>query len=271
MIHLHRHGRVSSRLSQYCFARVLASRFSYALDAGPAVGFSGSRKRVDGEQVIGPEVMWTGHWPMEAYSNRKLDSAELFQAPGAKVTLSGFFQRFEFIAGVRDEAREDWLKLDDPLPVRGDGDFLVCLRREENPQEARALGDPVTQPPVDYLTLQVEEIRGLVKTVRPREFHVVTEQAQHPAIGLLRDLHPIVHVERGMEAFRLIHSFQKVAIGQDALDWWAAFLGRAREIYFPKIERGPWSHPEPAALAHDPAHWGIDLRVTDDPRYVYDW
>ena len=119
MMFLHRLERVGTLLSQYYFARVLAGRFRYRLDDCPIAGFPGSFKRIGGKEVLGPEVMWSGHWPREAYSSRKLERAELFQAPGARVTLCRFFQRFEYIADIRDEVREDWLNLDDPLPVRG--------------------------------------------------------------------------------------------------------------------------------------------------------
>ena len=115
------------------------------------------------------------------------------------------------------------------------------------------------------------EIRRLVAKVEHTELHWLVDDPEDPMLGRIRDLGGVVHCLGGMEDFRLIHSFQKVAIGQSAFQWWAAFLGAAREIYFPPINRGIWSHPEPADLVTDPWWWGIDLRVPDDERYIYGW
>ena len=270
MIHLHRLERLGNLMSQYCFARVLTGRFGYALDACPIAGFTASRRRIDGEEVLGLEVRWTRQWPREVYSSRKLERAELFQAPGARVTLQGFFQRFEYIAEIREEVREDWLKLDDPAPVRASGDFLVCLRMKDDVRDTKNLEGSEASPWTDSV-LRVEEIRRLVKTVPHERLYLVTDEPGHPTIESLKDLHPVVQAEGEMQDFRFIHSFQKVAIGQSAFQWWAAFLGAAREIYSPPMDRGIWSHPEPADLITDPWWWGIDLRVPDDQRYVYEW
>ena len=115
-------------------------------------------------------------------------------------------------------------------------------------------------------------MRRLVGTVVHSRLFFVTDEPLHPFFERVRDLGgEVLGVESEAEELRLIHSFQKVAISQDALQWWGAFLGAAREIYFPQIERGIWSHPAPALLAHDPWWHGIDLRVPEDGRYVYDW
>ena len=221
------------------------------------------------KQALGPEVMWTGHWPREAYSSRKLERAELFQAPGARVTLCGFFQRFEYIADIRDEVREDWLRMDDPLPVRPSGDFLVSIRLTDYMQDAQHLDNPEASPWASSV-LRIEEIRRLARTVPHERLYIVTDEPGHPMIESLKDLHPIIQAEGGMKDFKFIHSFQKVAICQSTFHWWATFLGAAREIYFPKTNRGLWSHPEPPTMAWEPGHYGTDLKV-DEERYIYDW
>ena len=115
-----------------------------------------------------------------------------------------------------------------------------------------------------------EEIRRLVRTVGHERLYFVTDRPEHPLFTRLRDLPGEVVSGSVMEDFRFIQSFQKIAIGQSAFQWWAAFLSEAREIYFPKMNRGLWSHPEPATLAWEPGHYGTDLRV-DEERYIYDW
>lgn len=118
--------------------------------------------------------------------------------------------------------------------------------------------------------LNEAEIRRLVRTVGHERLYLLTDAPGHPLVAAVRDLGAEVVSLGGMADFRFIHSFQKVAICQSTFHWWAAFLGAAREIYFPPCDRGVWGHPEPAVLAHDPCHYGIDLRV-DEERYIYDW
>ena len=118
--------------------------------------------------------------------------------------------------------------------------------------------------------LNEAEIRRLVRTVGHERLYLLTDAPGHPLVAAVRDLGAEVVSLGGMADFRFIHSFQKVAICQSTFHWWAAFLGAAREVYFPPCDRGVWSHPEPALLAHEPGHHGIDVRV-DEARYIYDW
>lgn len=224
--------------------------------------------------MYGPEVRWQGQWPFDAYSGRPLAREELFQAPGQRLTLAGWFQRFELIAGAREEIRRDWLRVDGALPVRPSGNFAICLRVGERGtmadggmEDGKVGKDGVEK--VDGVLTEAE-IRRLVRTVGHERLYLVTDAPGHPLVAAVGDLGAEVVSGKAMEDFRFIHSFQKVVIGQSALHWWAAFLGEAREIYFPRCDRGPWSHPEPAHQADEPGHHGIDLRV-DEKRYIYDW
>ena len=168
------------------------------------------------------------------------------------MVLAGEFQRFDLLADVRDKVREDWLRLDAPLAVREARDLVLGVREGEQ-------------------AMSVAEIRALAAKEAPGQLHFVTDREMDPLRVALADLGGTWHVEDGVDALRLVHSFQRVAFCQSALYWWGAFLGDAREIYFPKIDSGPWSHPEPAKFAYEPPHHGIDLRVTDEERWVYDW
>jgi hypothetical protein len=274
MIVLRRRGNLWNWLFQYCFARVLAGRFGYRVVALPVLGFPGTFAEARGEEVYGSEARWQGQWPFDAYSGRRLAREELLQAPGQRLTLDGLFQRWELIAEAREEIRGDWLRVDGALPVRASGDFAICVRLGERRTKADG-GMENGKDGKDGVkesdgVLTEAEIRRLARTVGHERLYLVTDAPGHPLVAGLRDLRAEVVSLGGMEEFRFIHSFQKVAIGQSTLHWWAAFLGAAREVYFPPCDRGVWGHPEPAHLAHEPGHWGIDLRV-DEERYVYDW
>lgn len=270
MILLRRRNRLGNILFQYCFARVLAQRLNYRLAAAPVRDFAGTRAVVEGEEVFGPATRWQGQWPFDALVGRPIERGELSMAPGARVTLDGWFQQFEFIADVRDDVREDWLRLDDPHPPRPSRDFAICLRFGNDAGTPAKADDPKAGSNMNCF-LRENEVRRLAGQVPHERLFLVTDQPRHPQIEALRDLRAEIVSGSEMERFRFTHSCQKVAIGQETTGWWAAFLGVAREVYFPPIDQGPWSHPEPAKFAYDPEHYGIDLRVTDDERWIYDW
>ena len=234
--------------------------------------------RILDSKMLASRSMWVGQWPRDASSGRKIDGGEFVEYSGNQIVLSGDFQRFDLIAGSKDLIRADWFQLSDQPAVRGMNDFLICVGCGGHMADKGAKIDEnnlAVQQEDTFLRrasrLTETEIRRLVKTVSHTSLHWLVDDPDDPMLRRLLDLGGVVHCLGGMEDFRLIHSFQKVAIGQSAFQWWAAFLGAAREIYFPPIDRGIWSHPEPADLITDPWWWGIDLRVPGDGRYVYGW
>ena len=267
MITLQQLGRFGNLLSQYVFARTLAERWGYALEANRISGFPGTAAVVGGERVVSPRVSWGRQWPSDAYSARRVEARELMEAPNAHLTLQGWFQRFELIAQRAEDIREDWLRLEDTLPGRPEGDFLICLRLTDYAAER---GDKEERlDTFAHSTLTEDEVRRLVRTVSHNRLHFVTDEPGHAIFERMRDLSGTVHSGKAMEDFRLIHSFQKVAICQSTFHWWTTFLGRAREIYFPPMDRGIWSRPERECGMAAEVHCGIDLRVPGDGRYIY--
>ena len=256
---MHRRVRLGSILSQYAFARVLAQRFAYRLATVPVPGFPGTLTASHGEEILGPLIRWNGQWPFDAYSGRPLLLDELYQAPGAQIRLHGGFQRYDLFASESEAICDEWLRLPDSRPRLSIADFVIGLDTDRR----------------DFLTLDGSlselEIRRLVRTVSHKRLYLLTDSLTNPMVKQLSDLNAEVVVKREMDSLLFIQSFQKIALGQSALHWWGAFLGKAKEIYFPKIDRGPWSHPEPTMLAVDPEHYGIDLRVMGQERWIYHW
>src|SRR5688572_19299148 len=114
-------------LFQYCFARVLAKRFKYRLDAVPLPRFPSTFADLPGDEVFGPVTSWAGQWPFDERSFQRLSPAELSMPPGMRIILRGSFQRFDFLAADRDAVRLDWLKLPDTPYPRPSGDFAITL------------------------------------------------------------------------------------------------------------------------------------------------
>ncbi len=275
MITFQRIHRIGSLLSQYVFEHTLAVR----------LGMGQSDSRVFEEccfrgrrRDLSPRVTWAQQWPFESHSGRKIEATEFGSRSVGVISLCGPFQRFDLISEFHGEIQSSWFKLEDAAAVRTEGELLICISCGGH------MADKGSKIDADDFVARREdavlraasrltdgEVRRLVGKVDHTDLHWLVDDPGDPMLTRLIDLGGVVHCRGGMEDFRLIHSFQKVAIGQSAFQWWAAFLGAAREIYFPPINRGIWSHPEPADLITDPWWWGIDLRVPNDERYIYGW
>lgn len=271
------HG-LATRMFQYAFARVLAERFSYQLDAAPLALFPRTRSNVPGKIVYGPTISWYQNWPVDE-DLRMIRREDLYTAPGARLSLCGAFQRFDLLKEYQNVIRDDWYRIDDVMQKRPCSELVISLntcidlhggmpyemrnhKYIEESEHARLLADSVMTP---------EEIRYLAHVIDHRKLYIVTGGCSRELLAKeLRGLNPVFVSGGVLHDFLFILSFQKIAISQSALHWWAAFLSDAREIFFPKYDRGYWSVPSPPAFVHEPAHYGIDLRV-EDPRYVYDW
>lgn len=262
VITIHVAPTLGETLSAYCFGRILAERF------GMACAFPLLRNLVldwtsVGANYIGSEVIWNGQWPFDFLSGRKVPREEFYVPLNARLRLMRGFARFDLFAHDMDFIRERWLAPVEPIPVRTAGVLGIALSFPNLEPEDE--GDPAGN------CLSETEIRRVVQAVRPAEVVLIASRRDHPLLRALADLSPSIEICTGWAQFLAIRSFQKVALSQDVGHWWAASLGEAREIYFPPLDRGPWSHPEPAQLAHEPAWHGTDLRAPSDSRFIYDW
>jgi hypothetical protein len=211
---------------------------------------------------------------------RPVHRDQLYQPPDAHLSLQGSFQRFELVAANRDLIRQDWLRLTHLSQPRPPREVAISLDGAVDPNDGAIqcnttgviVGQDGNEPglsPGDS-GLTEDEVRRLVRATKPDALYLVVGDLTNPLLQRLTDLRAHT-VARGIYGnFFFLASFQVLAFGQNANDWWAAFLGHGREIYFPTCSRGLWARPEPALLAHEPAYIGIDLRV-DEARYIYNW
>lgn len=251
MIIIRRVAGLGGQLFQYTFGRTLAHRWKYRLERFPISGYPQTFSANAGTEIITPLAKWTGNWPLDLYTGRRIAKEELLYAPENCLEIWGEFLRWEHIADFREEIRFDWLKSNtSPLiPRRG---MVLCVRCEEE-------------------SLTECQVRTIVKISSCSEPHFVSDVPNDPLMVTLRDLRGTWSTGKGIEMLRFIQSFECIAFCQSVLYWWASFLSEAWEIYFPAIDAGNWSHPSPAKFAYDPPHYGIDLRVLDENRYIYNW
>lgn len=252
---------LGERLSVMAFGKAMALRRGCLFE--PAGAFSGRGP----SGCRGVVTIWEGQWPFDAQSGRQVEWAEI-DGGNEPLLLKGSFQRYDLIAGYHDEIRHDWFDMPAAPPMRPAGDFLICLTASVSAPHGR----PNRKPRAPEERVSFEDLRNLARTVPHERLWLLAHEPSPFAVRAAAALRAELKVPRDdWEEFLFVRAFQKVAIRQDAKQWWAAFLGGAREVYFPKIETGIWSKPQPANLAHDPWWRGIDLRVSGETRWIYDW
>jgi len=226
-------------LFQYAFARVLAHRFAYHLDALPIRGMGGSRT-AGGKIILEPERFWSGDIPLEFHSHRHVPSQALFCEPNARLNLDGTFRHFPLIADeedlVRDALRSSVTKPAGPEP--GKDSLLVCI---------------------GHSGFSEEQSEALIKIARGR-LHLLTMKADAiipPALAAQAVSRACIPEYR---AVPYIGSFQRMAICTNSTFWWGAYLSGAAEIYC-------LGH----ALYSASGAPGRRSLFVNQPRYIYDW
>jgi hypothetical protein len=259
MIEVRNAYSLGPNLSNAVFGQLLSSRFGFDFRGIRPSGFLTARPISTGETALAGQRVWQGNWPFERDTGSRVEESEFHIPPGNPVVLIGPAQRFDLISERREDIRRRWLAVENSRSKHADQELLICIGC------GRHMADKAVKIVADDLATKREnaalraasrlteaEIRRLVAKVEHTELHWLVDDPDDPMLTRLEDLGGVVHCRGGMEDFRLIQSFQKVAIGQSAFQWWAAYLGHAKEIYFPPIDRGIWSHPEPADLITDP-------------------
>ena len=237
MIEVRYRSRFGNRLFQYCLGRILAEELGFALDAAPIEGFPGTTEAVAGQAHAGPVVVLTGH---------ALDlSAILRDRTPRRIVLDGFFQRYEYYRPYRERIRREWLRIDAPLPADSRaGDLAVHVR----------LGDYVTS---HRSLLPFAHYESILRRARHDRLVICTDDPEDPFLDRFAPYHPVIRRAAELDDFRFLSSARRIALSQSSFSWWAAFLSRAEEIYFPLPRHGFWSPGRP----------DIDLRV-DESRYI---
>ncbi len=94
-----------------------------------------------------------------------------------------------------------------------------------------------------WKNLEPEIVRSIINRVKPRRVLIVTDDPNSSFIEKLNftgELE-IVHGEL-QDDFCTVMAAHRVLISSSSFSWWAAFLGEAQDIYFPRLYNwAPWS------------------------------
>lgn len=235
MIEVEYRDRLGNNLFQYCFGRILADRFGYALKAPSIPGFPDTYEQHPGSSYDEPEVVITDE-------NLKLAELVADRAP-RKIIVRGYFQKAAFYREHAAIIRERWLRQEprglDKMPKPSE--IWVHVRRGDYMLWGSAL-------PFSYYESAIQQLGG-------GPVRIVTDDPADPFFRRFKKFKPKFVLGNQMDDFHRLSRARKLVLSQSSFSWWAAFLSEADAIAAPIPLAGIW--------AEQP-----NLRV-DESRYRY--
>lgn len=234
MINVSKLGTLGNNLWQYSVARIIAEKYNLKLNCYSIEGFPRTFDKVSGNEYENPIFEITEHF-------FDLNSLPL----NHKIEMKGYVQRYEYIQPYKNKVKE-WFNLEtkSPLKISSD-DFVVSIRRGWN-------GYPVSLcPPKDFFL-------NVFNNVKYNRIILCTDSFDDPFFDFLEvlDVEVIKAQFSPLEQFALIQSSNKILLTPSTYCWWASFLSKAEEIYYPLVSD------------FIPTEKHQNLLVNDESRYI---
>jgi len=233
--------RLGNNLFQYCIGRIIAEGLGYKLKADPIPCFPKTSEILEGEDC--------SHAPRQVFSGQYIDIESILQDKTKRhIIIDGYFQRYEYYRPYKTKIKM-WLATE-PCTYGEDvssRDAIICMRRDDSVWNMNAL-------PLSYY-------EGALRGLSVHRFYICTDDIHDWYIKkVARVYHAKIMSLQPEQQIKFIMAFNNIIISQSSFQWWAAFLSKAEEIYFPIPLEGYWS---------DQQKYGIDVRVTEEKRYKY--
>ena len=243
-------GGLGNQLFTYCFARILAKRFSIPFRGGV---HHSSKGRPTMLQEMGVQINGGIDKPEKGTPQQLSGNVVDITAidPDRPIVLGkdgqGWFQRYEYYQGWKESIRE-WLGCSQwDIPKVSENALCVHVRQ----------GDFITlgvDLPVDAYVMAAESFSSFDSVC------IVSDTRETETVQALIDKYDVETVvsEMPLVCLRTIMAHRNLICSDSTFSWWGAWLGGADEIVeMKRIPRGV-------------AEWnGGDRRVYDESRYRY--
>lgn len=238
---------LGNRLWGFSIAKIIATELDYNLHCKSIWGFPNTYQYTPSKPEN--EYSWEHH-----ECDQDINLAAIIGSDAVRnISISGYFQRYEYIKAYADIIRNDWLKIDPAMLYDTDKEDIVIHVRFH-----------VGQAPVKF-----EYYEKALSMTTYKQLYICTDEPFHPYLKQFEPYNPIIKSTQSFESyfyttpwddvtsmniddFCFLASFNKIIISYSTYSWWAAFLSNATEIYAPYSKTGN-------------THYG----KVDEPRYTY--
>ena len=240
MVEINFIGRLGNNLFQYAFGRIIAEELNYTLRyvytyTGKDTGISKFLPAIENETHLNP---------IETYDGHIIDlKAILSNTSKRRIVLSGYFQRYEYYQPYKERVKS-WFHVPDST-IKGNS--VIChIRREDFNMDVTGIaGTKYYTDILDSNNFDSVYVCGIGITEKTRRSF---------------DKYNPIYIDKGaVEDLLFIATFPNIIMSNSTYSWWAAFLSKAKKIFFPITTTGYWSSMRP----------DINLRVYDEEKYFY--
>jgi len=254
-------GRLGNNMFQYAIGRIIAEHHRFALCCTPTSAsftalFPSATLRLSGKQYFYPEQTFS-LGDSERWNGHKFDlQSVLLDRSHRRISLHGYFQRYEYFAPHRAEIRE-WFVPSRAVTDPGirSNDVLVNIRRG-----------------IDYALLNwtlpmsyYERLLGQMHNI-DRVFVCGTHIDDHTRRYLAK-YDPVYYHGTPADHFVFFGRFRRIILSNSTFAWWASFLSNALEIYAPVNTSGNfYSFRDGSGVdlnTHEDRYKEIDIDRTD--------
>jgi hypothetical protein len=258
-------GRLGNQLFQYCFGRILAESMGWALNCKPIAGFAGTTLPIFGDSHTRPIVAYLG----DAVVN--LNAIACDRSP-RKIVIKAWLQRYDYYRVHAEHIRRWVAPLESrsgSFPVAGRRDIVLHMRLGRDFEAAKW----TLAPDFYYRALEsAGKVDKLFICYDSRE--PISELVWRQCLEPFLRFRPVVFASANpLRDFNFVRQFSRIAIASSTFCWWAAYLSRAEEIFFPNLRCSTTScwrrrgDPEPFALEVDETRYRyIDAQTLWDRR-----
>jgi len=193
---------------------------------------------------LSPYVVDSPHWI-------DLDS---LPKDGRDIVVRSYAQRYELWAPYADQIRDEWLKIQCPLPRTDEHELVVHLRRTDYVKNDS--GQPTLDPARQCLASTSEELdKCLAEFPQGLRILVCTDDALDPfVVEFCRKYRASTSLGTLDQDFLKMVAARYLLISQSTYSWLAGFLGRAERIVCPMSPGSHWGRGRHLYGPPEPGH-----------------
>jgi len=241
MIIIRYRGGMGNKFFVYCYGRILAEQFKYALCCGKIPGFSNIQP-IDGFKC--------NHNAVKIYFNNATQIfKDLNDNKHHKIILKYSMQEYYLYKNHKEKIKH-WLKPD--LEFDKNNISHLDFRVKKNNIFEKTIIENIGSEDVilvqrlkNFVDLRVDikfnYFETILNNINFKRLFIISDEFESEMFNKFSKYNPIYLFGDPLTHYSFPMLFDKMIISQSTFCWWIAWMSNAKEIYFPLTANGYWS------------------------------